>query len=40
VVVKDHYIGGGGEGNIIFGFEGSQTLSASPSGKGEAYVQD
>jgi hypothetical protein len=29
-----------GQGSNIFGFEGSQTVPASPSGRSEACVQD
>jgi hypothetical protein len=29
-----------GQGNNIFGFEGSQAVPASPSGKGETCIQD
>jgi hypothetical protein len=30
----------GGQGNNIFGFKGSHTVPASPSGRGNACVQD
>jgi hypothetical protein len=29
-----------GQGNNIFGFEGSQAVPASPSGNGKAYGQE
>jgi hypothetical protein len=35
VVVKDTVLG-----NNIFGFEGSQAVPASPSGRGKAHDQD